>query len=64
MKVSAILNNYQMGSYSYQCLSDCIISEVRLDRYHTEIVWEVNQSQFRLLRKALGSSRKINIVEE
>lgn len=64
MKVSSVLNNYQVGSYSYHCLSNYIIEEVRLDRYHTRVTWEIeNQSQFRLLSKALGSEKRIKILE-
>lgn len=55
MRLYAVLNNYQLGSYSHRCLSDSIMSETRLDRFHTKVVWELaNESQIELLQRALG----------
>ena len=55
MIVHAILNNYQVGSYAYNCMSNRIISEERIDRYHTKVVWNLEtESEKRLLILALG----------
>ena len=55
MRVYAVLNNYQMGSYAHRCLGDLIMSETRLDRFHTKVEWELaNKSQIELLQRALG----------
>lgn len=60
MKVYAILNNYQMGSYAYRCLSDLIMSETRLDKSHTKVVWRLeSESQVRLLQRALGNPKRL-----
>jgi hypothetical protein len=60
MKVNAILNNYQMGSYAHRCLADLIMSETRLDKSHTKVVWRLeNESQVRLLQRALGNPKRL-----
>lgn len=54
MKRAAVLNNYQMGDYAYRCLCTKIISEVRIDRYHTIIVWgDLTPSERGLLSKVV-----------
>lgn len=66
MKVKAILNNYCLGSYPHKCLEQLIISEIRLDRYHTEVIWDLeNQSQYNLLVMALGNRPyRLKVIEE
>lgn len=55
MKYKATLNNYQMGSYDHRCLQHYIISEHRIDRYHTEVIWDMpEQYEVSLLKKFLG----------
>lgn len=61
MKVKGILNNYQIGSYSYNMLSMNVISKKRIDSYHTEVVWELDRSQCRLLSKVV---KNLEIIEE
>ena len=63
-KYKAILNNYQIGSYPKQCLSQKIVSEKRLDQYHTEVIWELNDSDYRILVRALGGESRIRKIEE
>ena len=56
MIVHAILNNYQMGSYAHNCMSNRIISEERLNRSYTKVVWNLEtESEKRLLIRALGN---------
>lgn len=62
-KYKAILNNYQIGSYPKHCLSQKIISEKRLDQYHTEVIWELNDSDYRILVRALGGESRIKKIE-
>lgn len=62
MIVKSILNNYQMGSYSHNVLSMNIISEQRIDKYHTEVIWKVNKSEYELLKRAI--SKKLTILED
>lgn len=55
MRLYAVLNNYQVGSYAHRCLGDLIMSETKLDRFHTKVEWELaNESQIELLQRALG----------
>lgn len=63
-KYKAILNNYQIGSYPKQCLSQKIVSEKRIDQYHTEVIWELNDSDYRILVRALGGESRIKKIEE
>lgn len=59
MTVHAILNNYQMGSYAHQCLSKRIVSETRLDRLHTKVVWKLEtNSELNILKAAIGKKIK------
>jgi len=62
MTVSAILNNYQLGSYSYRVFKMYIVKEERLDNKHTKITWELEENQLPLLQKVL--SKKITIGEK
>lgn len=65
MKVYAILNNYQMGSYAHSVMSRHIVEETRIDTYHTKVVWDnMSVSDIQLLARALGGSWKIKEVEE
>lgn len=65
MKVYAILNNYQLGSYAHRCLSQHIVEETRIDSKHTRVVWDnMGASDIQLLARALGGSWKIKEVEE
>ena len=62
MTAKAILNNYQIGSYTYKVLSAKITKTDRIDKSHTLVVWsELTQSDIRLLQKVI---RKLEIVEE
>lgn len=56
-KYRAILNNYQIGSYAKRCLMHLIISEKRIDRSHSEVIWEIdNDGDLSILKNALGCS--------
>ena len=63
MKYKAILNNYQIGSYPKQCLSQKIINEKRLDPHHTEVIWELNEADYRMLAKVLGGEHRLKKVD-
>ncbi len=61
MKATAILNNYQMGSYPHRVMKDLITKEERIDPYHTQVTWEgLTKGDFDLLRRVI---RNIKIVE-
>lgn len=60
MKATAILNNYQKGSYPYRVMAQKIVKENRLDKLHTQITWDnLSKSDFDLLKKLIR-----NIKEE
>ena len=63
MKFVSVLNNYQMGSYAREVLSQRIVSETRFDRYHTIVVWEiVDPFEVSLLDKVLnGRVEKVHL---
>ena len=55
MVVWSILNNYQIGSYTYTCLQNRIIKQERLDTHHTKVWWDLaDAGEHRLLVKVLG----------
>lgn len=57
MKVYAILNNYQIGSYAHRVLNQLIVEETRIDPHHTKVVWDVNQSELNILKLAVGQHK-------
>lgn len=63
MKVCAILNNYQMGSYAKKVLEQSIVKEERIDSCHTRVVWELSKSDASLLQRVLGN-KKLIILED
>lgn len=59
MKATAILNNYQLGSYPYKVMSNKIIRETRLDKSHTQITWDnLSKSDFELLKKLIRNIKE------
>lgn len=54
MIVKKVLNNYQLGSYPYNVLSNNIILQERLNDKHTLVKWEVNNSELQLLKKVFN----------
>ena len=60
MKVVAILNNYQIGSYAHKVMSDKIIDETRIDKYHTQVTWEgLGKGEFDLLKKLIRNIKEV-----
>lgn len=62
MRVYALLNNYQMGSYSHSCLANKIVREERLTPYITKVTWDIdyvadNKGEYLLLNKAIGGNK-------
>lgn len=64
MKVYAILNNYQIGSYAGNVYSSMVISKERLDKGHTKVVWELeNSSQLQVLQKVVGAKKLFEVED-
>lgn len=60
MKAIAVLNNYQIGSYCHNILSQKIIKEERVDRYHTQVVWDnLTISDFNLLKRVIRNIKEV-----
>lgn len=60
MKASAILNNYQIGSYAHRVLELKIVNETRLDKSHTQVVWDnLSKSEFDLLKKVVRYIKEV-----
>lgn len=57
--VFTYLNNYQLGSYAHRVCSQYIIEEKRVNAHATKVVWELPNSELKLLQKALGR-KKLN----
>ena len=64
MKVSAILNNYQIGSYTFNCLSQKVVSKERIDSYHTKVIWDIDNTDLFLLSKIVGNPKRLKEVEK
>lgn len=64
MKYYAILNNYSIGSYAYDCQSLFIYKEQRLDRNHTVVFWNLLENGKQLLDNVLGGNERLKPVEE
>lgn len=60
MKATAILNNYQMGSYAHRVMSDLIVKEERLDTYHTQVTWEgLSKGDYDLLKRVVKNIKEV-----
>lgn len=60
MKAKAILNNYQIGSYAYDCMKLKIIKKEKIGVYHTLIIWDnLEQWEFDLLKKVIHNLKVV-----
>lgn len=60
MRVHAILNNYQLGSYAHRCLYNSIVVRIKVDKFHTKVVWDLDsESEVKLLQRALGDPKRL-----
>lgn len=52
MKAIVIMNNYQLGSYPHQALSQMIVKETRIDKGHTKVEYDnLTKSDIDLLKR-------------
>lgn len=58
MRYTAVLNNYQIGSYANNVLENKISNKVRIDSEHTIVCWELEPSEARLLEKVVKNLEK------
>lgn len=60
MKAQAILNNYQIGSYTHKCMSLKIVKEERIDSYHTLVIWDnLELWEFNLLKRLIRNLKLV-----
>lgn len=60
MKVKYIVNNYQAGAKLKSCPTHKIISQERIDRSHTIVIFDdVTQREINLIDKVLAKKGKI-----
>ena len=57
MKVKYILNNYQIGAKLQSAPTHKLIRKERIDRSHTEVVFEISEGQ--LNRRWWGDSKPL-----
>ena len=59
MKAQAILNNYQIGSYAFDCMKSKIIKKERIGVYHTLVVWDnLELNEFNLLKRIIHNIKE------
>lgn len=54
MKVKFIVNNYTLGAKVRSTPTDKIVSQERIDKTHTEIVYEINDREKQFCEKVLA----------
>lgn len=63
MKIKFIINNYQLGGKLYMTPVDKIISQNKLDKSHTEIIYDrLTENEINFCKKVL--SKKGVIINE
>lgn len=59
MKVRFVVNNYTLGAKVRSTPTDKIVSQKRIDPKHTEIVYEINESEKKFCEKCLAKKGEI-----
>ena len=59
MKVKFIVNNYTLGAKVKSTPTDKIVSQERIDKTHTEIVYDINEREKKLCEKVLAKKGEI-----
>lgn len=54
MKVRFVVNNYTLGAKVRLTPTDKIVSQERIDKTHTEIVYEINDREKQFCEKVLA----------
>ena len=59
MKVKFTVNNYMLGAKVKSTPTDKIVSQERIDKAHTEIVYEINDREKQFCEKVLAKKEKV-----
>lgn len=59
MKVRFVVNNYTLGAKVKSAPTDKIVSQERIDKTHTEIVYEINDREKQFCEKVLAKKGEI-----
>lgn len=57
MKVKFVVNNYTLGAKVKSTPTDKIVSQKRIDKTHTEIVYDINESEKNFCEKVLAKKK-------
>lgn len=59
MKVRFVVNNYTLGAKVRTTPMDKIVSQKRIDKTHTEIVYEINDREKQFCEKVLANKGEV-----
>ena len=59
MKVRFVVNNYMLGAKVKSTPTDKIVSQERIDKAHTEIVYEINDREREFCEKVLAKKGEV-----
>ncbi len=59
MKVRFVVNNYTLGAKVKSTPTDKIVSQKRIDKTHTEIVYDINEREKKLCEKVLAKKGEV-----
>ena len=59
MKVKFTVNNYMLGAKVKSTPTDKIVSQERIDKAHTEIVYEINDREKQFCEKVLAKKGEV-----
>lgn len=59
MKVKFIVNNYTLGAKVKSTPKDKIVSQERIDKTHTKIVYEINDREKQFCEKVLAKKGEV-----
>lgn len=59
MKVRFVVNNYTLGAKVRSTPTDKIVSKERIDKVHTEIVYEINDREKQFCEKVLAKKGEV-----
>ena len=59
MKVKFTVNNYMLGAKVKSTPTDKIISQERIDKTHTEIVYEITDREIQFCEKVLAKKGEV-----
>lgn len=63
MKVMYIINNYQLGSRMRMTPVDKIVEKQRVDKSHTQVIYEINDREKTIHRQVLCQDWKDNLKQ-